>query len=665
MSTRHVKGVCPVDCMDSCAWISTVEDERVTGVAGDKSHPITRGVLCAKLRDYEARLDAPGRVLYPMRRAGPKGEGAFERITWDEALDAIAGRFKAIIAADGAEALMPFWYLGSMGVVQRQAPMRLFNALGASRIHGNVCGNAVSTLAAEGHPIGVDPEETPAAELIILWGQNVLTTGHHQWHFIEDARKRTGAKVVAIDPRVTRTTRAADWHLAPRPGSDVVLAAAIGRVLLEEGLADLELARLWVADIDAYRIAVAPWTPERAAEATGLTTDEIRRLAHMFANARPALIRSGIAPQQTAAGETYVRQLSALAILGGHWRRKGGGLSVLYGPSLNEAKAARPDLAKGERRSLDMAKLGEILSDPSLAPPVKGLMVWSANPAATQIDSNRVKRGLAREDLFTVVAEHFVTDTARFADILLPATIQLEHVDVQGAWGHHYISANAPAVAPMGEARSSGWIMRALAERIGLDHPELKETDEAIAESVLPEGWSLKELQETGWRAHPPGRPAIEARTKLLNLAGEPISAPAPLPEGQLQLLTPKSHYFLNSSFANMPRQRQSQGEPTVQVSATDAERLGLAQADYVEISNGSGRMAVRVRIADGLRAGVAVFEGKWWGAPAETAAEMNHLTPSRWSPEGQPAYNECYVTVRPVEAKTRSAANAVTTAGS
>jgi anaerobic selenocysteine-containing dehydrogenase len=657
MSTiRQVRGVCPVDCMDSCAWIATVEEGRVTGVAGDKTHPITRGVLCAKLRDYETRLTAPGRVLHPLRRVGDKGAGEFERISWDEALDTIAARFKAIIAEHGPEALMPLHYLGSMGVVQRKALLRLFHALGASRTHGNVCAEAAITFAGRGYPVGVDPETTPAAELVILWGQNVLTTAHHQWHFIEEARRRKGAKVVAIDPRATRTTRQADWHLRPRPGSDAVLAAAMGRVLIEEGLADLDLAHLWTADLDQYRTAVAPWTPERAAAATGLSADDIVVLARLFAKAQPALIRAGIAPQQTANGENFIRQLSALAILGGHWRLEGGGLSILYWPPLDEAKAGRPDLLEGHPRSLDMAKLAEVLTDRALKPPVKGLMVWSANPATTQIDSNRVKRGLARKDLFTVVADHFVTDTARFADILLPATTQLEHVDVQGAWGHHYVSANLPAIAPMGEARSSGWMMRALAERMGLDHPALKESDEAIAASVLPEGWTLEALQLQGWRAFPLPRPAIEKRAKPLELTGEPIVPPAAVPEGHLQLLTPKSHYFLNSSFANMPRQRQSQGEPTVQVAAADAERLGLGQADRVELRNDQGQLEVRVRIDDGLRPGVAILEGKWWGAPAETAAEMNHLTSSRWSPEGQPAYNECYVTVRPVRAASERA---------
>jgi anaerobic selenocysteine-containing dehydrogenase len=650
--------------MDSCAWIATVEDGWVTGVTGDKAHPITRGVLCAKLRDYEARLTAPGRVLFPMRRTGAKGEGQFQRISWDEALETIAGRFKTIVAEHGAEALMPLHYLGSMGVVQRQAPMRLFHALGASRTHGNVCGESASALAGEGHPIGVDPEETPEAELILLWGQNILTTGHHQWHFIEEARKRKGARIIAIDPRATRTTRQADLHLMPRPGSDAVLAAAMGRVLLEEGNADLELARLWTADLDAYRQTVAPWTPERAGAATGLAASDIVDLARAFAKARPALIRAGIAPQQTAAGEAFVRQLSALAILGGHWRHPGGGLSILTMPPLSESPAARPDLVNGTPRSLDMARLGEILTDPSMAPPIKGLMIWSANPATTQIDSGRVKRGMARDDLFTVVMDHFITDTARFADILLPATTQLEHVDVQGAWGHYYVSANTLAIEPMGEARSSGWLMRALAAVLGLDHPALKDSDEAIAASVLPMGWTLDDLQARGWRKLAMPRPAIEKRAKPLRLTGEPIAPPPAVPDGQLQLLTPKSHYFLNSSFANMARQRQSQGEPTVQVSAADAERLGLGQADRVELSNAIGRIEVRVRIADGLQPGVAVFEGKWWSAPGAATAEMNLLTASRWSPEGQPAYNECYVTLRPVaplgvgtDAKSRASA--------
>jgi anaerobic selenocysteine-containing dehydrogenase len=284
----QIKGCCPLDCQDSCSWVAHVADDRVVHVEGAKDHPITRGVLCAKVRDYEARVTAPDRLLRPLRRTGAKGSGAFEPISWDEALDTIAARFKAIIAQHGAEALLPFQYLGSMGVVQRFALLRIFHALGASRQGGNVCGASASALLADGHPMNVDPEETPEARLILLWGQNVLTTCHHQWHFIEQARAN-GARIIAIDPRQTRTTKMCDVHLAPVPGSDAILAAAIGRHLLETGRADLDLAALWVEDLDAYRTVVAPWTFDAAAGATGLTAAQISELAEAFATARPAL----------------------------------------------------------------------------------------------------------------------------------------------------------------------------------------------------------------------------------------------------------------------------------------------------------------------------------------------------------------------------------------
>jgi anaerobic selenocysteine-containing dehydrogenase len=647
-----VKGCCPLDCPDSCAWTAHVEDGRVVRVEGVKEHPFTRGVLCAKVRDYESRLTAPGRLLHPLRRIGAKGEGRFERISWEAALGEIASRFRTIISGHGAEALLPLNYLGSMGVVQRHALMRIFHALGASSFHGNVCGQSAGVPAGEGHPIGMDPEETPEAELIILWGQNVLSTGHHHWHFIEAARKRRGAKVIAIDPRATRTTRLCDRHLAIRPGSDAVLAAAIGRVLLGEGLADLDLARLWVADLDAYRAQVEPWTPGRAAPVTGIAAEEIIDLARAFGRARPALIRAGIAPMQTVHGEAFVRALSAIAILGGHWRHQGGGLSILGGPPLDESKVARPDLRPGSPRSLDMARLGEHLDSSALAPPVMGLMVWSANPAATQIDAGRVRRGLARADLFTVVHDHFLTDTARFADIVLPATTQLEHFDLQGSWSHEYVSVNLPAVAPMGEAWSGGAVMRGLAAALGLSHPALAESDEEIAAPALPAGWSMAGLKADGYRKLPAPRPAIERRGTLLRLAVEPVVAPAPAAAGELQLLTPKSHYFLNSTFANMPRHRTSQGAPTIEVSASDAEAMGLADGASVIVASGLGRVHARLRVTAGLRPGVASLEGKWWSAPADTAAELNMLTPSRWSPAGQPAYNETYVRIEAVAAE-------------
>ena len=639
----QVKGCCPLDCQDSCAWVAHVEAGKVARIEGARDHAITRGVLCAKVKDYEGLVTAPGRLLKPLKRSGPKGSGQFEPISWDQALDEIAERFTAIIAVHGAEALMPFSYLGTQGVVQRLAPMRLFHALGASRATGGVCAVSAAALMAEGHPIGIDPEETPEAKLVLIWGQNVLSTCHHQWHFIAEARKN-GARVIAIDPCATRTTRQCDQHLAPRPGTDPILAAALGRHLLETRRADLELTALWVEDLEAYAQAVAPWTFERAAEATGLSVAEIAALAEDFATAKPALIRAGIAPQQALNGEAFVRGLSALAILGGHWRHTGGGLSILSMPQLNEARAARPDLCSANPRSLDIARLGEHLE--SADPPVMGLMVWSANPALTNIDGPRVRRGLMREDLFTVAADHFLTDTARFADIVLPATTQFEHFDIQGAWGHHYVMANTPAIAPNGESRSSGDIMRGLARRLGLDHPALRESDEEIAASALPEGWSLADLAAQGWRRSPTPRPAIAAMAKRLKISGGAITAPIRQPTEYLQLLSPKSHYFLNSTFANMQRHQHQQGQPVITIHHRDAEERGLEAGMRVAVRNGAEELRLILAVSNAVRPGVATLEGKWWDGDQADAVPMNRLSPSRWSPAGQPAYNEVFVTV-------------------
>lgn len=636
----QVKGCCPLDCQDSCAWQARVDAQGQIRVEGAKDHPVTRGVLCAKVKDYETRLTAPARLLQPMRRSGPKGSGQFVPVTWDAALDEIATRFNAIIAAHGAEALLPFHYLGTQGVVQRLALMRVFHALGASQPVGGVCAVSASTLMAEGHPIGVDPEETPDAELVILWGQNVLSTAHHQWHFIDAARRR-GAKIVAIDPCRTRTAKQCDMHLAPLPGTDAVLAAAIGRHLLETGQADLAFAGQWIADLDGYRRAVAPWDFAAAAAATGLPPEDIEALAEMFAAARPAMIRAGIAPQQGQNGEAFVRGLSAIAMLGGHWQRRGGGLSILSLAALNENRAARPELLRGAPRRLDIARLGEHLD--SADPPVMGLMVWSANPAATQIDAPRVKQGLLREDLFTVVADHFMTDTARHADIVLPATTQFEHLDVQGAWGHHYVLANLPVIAPMGEARSSGAIMRGLAAKLGLDDPVFRESDREIAASALPDGWDFDALAAEGWRKSSPSQPFTDSASAKLRISDGPVTAPER--PAALQLLSPKSHYFLNSTFANMPRHQVSQGEPAIALHPDDAARFGLQSGMRVRVSNGAEALAFVLRVSETMRPGVAAIEGKWWESERPLAA-MNRLTPSRWSPAGQPAYNEVFVTL-------------------
>jgi anaerobic selenocysteine-containing dehydrogenase len=643
---RQVKGCCPLDCQDSCSWVAHVDGDRVVRVEGAREHPFTRGALCAKVNDYPTRTYAPDRLLYPLRRTGPKGSGEFARVSWDEAIETIARRFASIIAEHGPEALLPHHFLGTLGVVQRRALMRLFHALGASGTHGSVCGAAGNVLEAEGHPRGFDPEEIVHSRLVVLWGANLLTTSHHHWHFVEEARRRNGARIIAIDPIRTRTAQRCDQHLAILPGTDRFLAAGIARVLFEENLADLEFARSVAGDVDELRADVGSWTPERVGSVCGIAAENVVQLAREFGRAAPAVIRSGVGVQQSTGGEALMRSLSALAILGGHWKRPGGGLFTETYPMIFEKQAERPELAAATPRSLDMARLGETLTRTDLRPRVHGLMVWCANPVTAQPDTTRVLQGLEREDLFTVVLEHFLTDTARYADIVLPSTTQLEHFDVQGAWGHHYISVNNPAVPAVGEAKSHGEVMRLLAARMGLAHPALRESDEEIAASALPEDVELELLKAEGWRKNSPPRP--EFGPEKVRVSGFLGAAIVTAPKGQLQLLTPKSHFFMNSSFANTARHRKAMRRPTLDMHSEDAAARGLADGDRVRIQNTRGAVHAWLRVTEAVRPGVVMLPGKWWSTAEETGAVANLLTPPSWSPGGQPAYNETFVEVWP-----------------
>jgi anaerobic selenocysteine-containing dehydrogenase len=645
MESRTIQGCCPLDCQDSCAWTAHVEDGRVVRIEGVAEHPVTRGVLCAKVRDYEQRLYAPDRLLYPLLRDGPKGAGQFRRIGWDEAVSRISERYAAIIAEHGAEALLPINYMGSIGAVQRRALMRLFHVLGASRFHGSICGASGNALAAEGHPLGFDPEETVESRLVLLWGANVLTTSPHQWQFIKAARERHGSRVICIDPRRTITARASDEHVSIRPGSDAVLAAGLAHIWLQEGLVDLDYASAIASDLEGLCNQVAPWTSERVASVCEIPKETVVRLAREIALARPAVIRGGIAPQQTVHGEAFVRLLSALAIIGGHWKRRGGGLFIETSPIFHDGLVARPDLLTKSTRSLDLARLGESLTDPALAPPIKGAMIWGTNPAVVQPDAGRVRCGLARDDLFTVVVEHFMTDTAALADIILPSTTQLEHFDVQGAWGHHYISVNHPAVAPLGEAASHGEILRRLSRGMGLTHPALFETDEQMASVALPSGVRLDKLKEAGWIKRSPTRPIPGAAAKLRLCGGVPTPTPSPSAD-MLQLLTPKGHFFLNSTFANAARQRRSMKEPLLEMSREDAAARGLADGQPVEIRGDRASMRVQLVVTDGIHPGVVALTGKWWRTDVAGEATVNDLTSPAWSAAGQPAYNEVFVKV-------------------
>jgi anaerobic selenocysteine-containing dehydrogenase len=644
---RLVKGSCPLDCQDTCSWVAHVEDGRVVKVLGAKEHPFTRGILCAKVKDYEQRTYAPDRLLHPLARVGDKGSGRFERITWEDAVGRIADRFGSIVDDFGAEALMPLFFLGSLGAVQHDALRRLFHAVGASRPAGSVCGQAGNALAAEGHPRGFDPEQIVHAQLILVWGANLLTTAHHHWHFITQARKLHGARIVVIDPIRTRTANAADEHIAIKPGTDAVLALGLAHVLVAEGLGHIEHSREWASDVDEYLAEVAQWPPSRVADVCGIPEEDVVRLGREFGTTSPAVIRAGIGPQQSVNGEAYLRSLSALAILGGHWSNRGGGLFVEAYPDFDISAAAGTDLVTGEPRELDIARIGPLLVDPELDPPIKGLMVWNMNPAVSLPDTTTVRRGFARTDLFTVVIEHFMTDTARYADIVLPSTTQLEHFDILGAWGHQYVSVNNQAIAPLGEAKSHGEAMRLIAAAMDLEHPALSESDEQIAAAALPEWVDLDQLKLDGWQKTPSPRPAADPGKKI-RLAGSSMGPQPETPDDMLRLLTPKGHFFMNTSFANMPRQRKAMKTPTLEVNAEDAIARRLVDGQDITVFNEQGSITTQIHISEAVRPGVVALPGKWWSHPTETGAVANFLSPSAWSPGGQPAYNDIFVDIAP-----------------
>lgn len=645
----EVKGACPLDCQDTCCWVANVEDGRVVKVSGARGHPFTRGVLCAKVKDYEARTYSADRVLHPLRRVGAKGAGEFERISWDAAIDEIADRFTSIIDGHGAEALFPLFFLGSLGAVQHDALRRLFHFVGASRPVGSVCGQSGNAVAAEGYPRGFDPEEIAEAEFVIVWGANLLTTAHHHWRVVTEARKHRGARIVVIDPVRTRTAAAADEHVAIRPGTDHILALGVARELIAAGLADLDAARSWATEVDEFVEGLERWTPDVVGKRCGIAPDTVIGLANGLGAASPGVVRVGIGVQQSSRGDEFMRAVSALAVVSGHLGQRGGGIFVEAYPDFDGTKTAGASLGPPSTREIDIARLGPLLVNRELRPPLCGLMAWNMNPAVSLPDTALVRQGLARDDLFTVVIEHFITDTAAYADIVLPSTTQLEHFDILGAWGHHYISVNNPAIEPLGESRSHGEIMRMLAERMGLDHPALRATDEEIAASGLPEHVDLDRLKAEGWVKTTRPRPTPPDANNRIRLTGALTADVDATESDELQLLTPKSQFFMNSSFANMPRQRTAMGPPTIHVHPDDAAERGLSDGQHVEVANAQGHVTAILRITSELRRGVAALPGKWWSTPESTDAVANLLTPSAWSPGGQPAFNDTFITLSPI----------------
>jgi anaerobic selenocysteine-containing dehydrogenase len=655
MNKEIIHAACPHDCPDTCAMLVEVEEGRATKVSGDPSHPTTQGFLCTKVTRYLERVYNPDRILFPMRRVGAKGEGRFERISWDEALDTIARRFREIAdSGDGPEAILPYSYGGTMGVVNNGSmDRRFFHRLGASKLARTICSQAGGDALRYtlGNKIGADMENFHRARLIVLWGTNTLSSNIHLWPEIKTALE-AGARLVGIDPYRNHTLDHCHQLIQLKPGTDAALALAIMNVIISEGLEDREYVERHTLGFDKLRERAAEFPPSRAAEICGIAADEIVSFAREYAATRPAVIRINYGLQRHAGGGMAVRAIACLPALTGAWRDAGGGLLLSTSGmfAFDDRVLQRPDLTFGAPRTINMSRLGEALTE--ARPPVRAIYVYNSNPAAVAPDQSQVLAGFRREDLFTVVHEQFQTDTADYADILLPATTQLEHRDIIKPYGHYYLVYNEPAIAPLGEAKPNWEVFAQLAKRMGFEDECFEDTDEDIIRQALAtdreplRGITLERLKQNGWvRLNlpevfapfsegqfetPSGK--CEFYSEQLEKMGldplptfippreSPDSAPELAARYPLQLISPPANSFLNTTFSHLPSFLKSEREPFIQLNAEDATRRGIEDGDAVRVWNDRGECRLKARISDRVKPGVAVALSIWW----------NKLSPGR-----------------------------------
>ncbi|HEV2752447.1 MAG TPA: molybdopterin-dependent oxidoreductase, partial [Solirubrobacteraceae bacterium] len=649
MATQ-IRAACPHDCPDTCAMLVKVEDGRATEVTGNPDQPVTAGFLCGKVSNYLDRVYSDQRVLHPLIRTAAKGEGQFRRASWDEALDRVAEGLRAAIDAHGGQSILPYSYAGTQGLIQRDLmSARVMNALGASDLERTICATAGMTGVSATHGISpeVDPERWPKARSILVWGWNPMSTAPHLWRLLLEAR-RNGARLVVVDPFRSRTARVADEHLSPLPGTDGALALGMMRAVVDAGLEDEEWCRAHTTGYDELLARLEDYPVEHCASLCGVEREAIVRVACDFARNSPSLLRLGLGGQRHRGAPIAYRTIACLPALVGAWRHEGGGCSYIptaTAGAVSDVPLQRSDLRPSEVRRINMAQLGEALTDEALAPPVAALVCWNSNPAQIAPDQTRVLEGLRREDLFTVVLEQFMTDTAAQADVVLPATTQLEHLDLIFSWGHHYYTLSRPAIEPLGEAKPNTEAFRLIASRMGLDDPCFSETDSQLLEALL-EGASgaieLDELLATGFAkvdlgqgpaphaeggfGTADGRLALE--TRWLHDAGvDPLphyDPPAEVADEALAvryplaMITPKTHLFLNSTFANQRRQHGAQPEPFVVIHPVDAAARGLAEGDRARVFNDRGSFVCPVRVSGDARPGVLVAPMGWWSADYE-----------------------------------------------
>jgi anaerobic selenocysteine-containing dehydrogenase len=632
-----------------------VEDGRAVKVSGDPAHPPTQGFLCTKVTRYLERVYNPDRVLYPMKRAGEKGEGRFERISWDEALQTISDRFRGIAESpDGPEAILPFSYGGTMGVVNSGSmDRRFFNRVGASKLARTICSSAGGEAIAYtlGAKMGTDVENFHLARLIVLWGTNTLSSNIHLWPEITRAVDE-GARLIGIDPYRNHTMDHCHQLIQLKPGTDAALALAMMNVIIGEGLEDRGYIEQHTLGFEQLRDRAAEFPPSRAAAICGIEEDVIVQFAREYATTRPAVIRVNYGLQRHAGGGMAVRAISCLPAVVGAWRDAGGG--VLLSTSgmfrFDEKALERPDLLRGNPRTINMTRIGEALTEAS--PPVRGLFVYNSNPVAIAPDQSRVIEGFKREDLFTVVHEQFQTDTADYADILLPATTQLEHRDMVKPYGHYYLVYNEPAIAPLGEAKPNWEVFRLLAQRMGFEDDCFNDSDEDIISQALAadyepfegitldglkrDGWARLNLPETfapfadGGYSTPSGKCEFYSDS-LKQIGLDPVPAYIPPRESAasapelaarypLQLLSPPANSFLNSTFSHLKSFIRAEREPFIQLNAEDAKARGISDGEMVRVWNDRGSCRLIARVSDRVKPGVAVALAIWW----------NKLSPGR-----------------------------------
>jgi anaerobic selenocysteine-containing dehydrogenase len=685
--TEFARAVCPHDCPDTCAMRVTVENGRAIKVVGDPEHPPTQGVLCTKVSRYPERVHHPKRLTTPLKRVGHKGEGKFEPISWDEAFALAASRLSEIAKRE-PQALLPYSYAGTMGLVQGDSiAQRFFHKLGASRLDRTICAaaGAAGLKYTYGASIGMHTEFFEESELILIWGANPIASNLHFWTRAQEAKRR-GARLVAIDPYRSLTAEKCHQHIALRPGTDGAFALGMMHVLIVEDLLDYAYIGEHTLGFDELKMRALAYPPSRAAQICGVEEHEIVELARLYGKTRKSAIRLNYGMQRVRGGGNATRAIACLPSLTGAWRDRAGGLllsSSNWAP-VDIHALQRPDLIPGwpanPPRVVNMNAIGDALLHPgdvTFGPKIEAIIVYNSNPVAVAPDSERVAAGFARDDLFTIVLEHFQTDTADYADLLLPATTQLEHFDLHKSYGHTYVMVNEPAIPPVGGALPNTGIFRGIARSMGLQEPALYESDEEVARTALRwsdptlEGADWDALKKAGWlKLKLPDAPFANggfrtpsgkcefASPRLTAEGADPVpdylppyesadGAPELAARYPLAMISPPARNFLNSSFVNVESLRSTEGEPHLDIHPADAALRNIEEGAIVRVYNDRGSMQVRARVTERAREGVVVGLSIWWKKLAPDGRNANQVTSQALTDLGGSAtFYDCLVEV-------------------